>query len=440
MIPSPGVRRPPGGSPVNQAAMGATQTMPAYAPPPASAPRGPAPDAANLKLHGIGLNPLLRAANPLLALVLPLRHMASYTNLEELRIQLTQAMRNFETEAQRQGVDHNAIAAARYALCTFLDETISSTPWGGSSVWSSRSLLVAFHNETFGGEKFFLIMQKLAQDPKANLFVLELMYVCLSLGFEGRYRVLDNGRAQLESLRERLQQMISQQRGQIEADLSPRWRGVVAQDNSGLRVVPLWVIAASVLMLILILQMTYKFILNGASDPVFSGLAKIKVDAVMAAPAPPPAPAKPVVRMAGFLADEIAKKLVDVDENAQRSIVTIHGDGLFGSGSAELMKAFEPLIGRIGEGLKTYPGKVEVVGHTDNQRPSPFSRYPSNFDLSKARAQTVLKMLEARTGNPERYSAEAKGDTEPLVDNNTPENRARNRRVVIIVKTPAGQL
>lgn len=423
MIPQPGLRRP-----------GAQAAAPA-----ATAPsRGPAPDAGSIKLHGMGLNPLVKAANPLLALIVPLRYMASYTNLEELRLQLIQAVKNFEAQAHSLQVHPEQIAAARYALCTFLDETISSTPWGGSNVWSSRSLLVAFHNEAFGGEKFFLIMQKLAQDPKTNLNVLELMYLCLALGLEGRYRVVDNGRAQLESLRERLQQMIQKERGEVEANLSPRWQGVLTQAKNGFRVVPMWVIAAAVLIVILILQMTYIFILNGASDPVFKGLAKIKVDAVVAAPAPPPpANAKPIVRMAGFLSKEIEQKLVDVDENAQRSIVTIRGDGLFGSGSAELTSSFEPLMVRIGDALKTVPGKVMVVGHTDDQRPSPFSRYPSNFDLSKARAQTVLKKLDERTATPQRYSVEAKGDTEPLVANDSSAGRARNRRVDIIVMTPA---
>ena len=136
MIPSPGIRRPGAG---------------ASAPPPQQpTSRGPAPDAGSTKLHGMGLNPLVKAANPLLALVVPLRYMASYTNLEELRMQLIQAVKNFEAEAREQRVDPEATAAARYALCTFLDETISSTPWGGSNVWSSRSLLVAFHNEAFG--------------------------------------------------------------------------------------------------------------------------------------------------------------------------------------------------------------------------------------------------------------------------------------------------
>ena len=96
-----------------------------------------------VELHGAGLNPLVRAANPLLDLVVPLRFMASAPDMEALRQRLMQAVQGFEAAARASHADGETVAAARYALCTFLDETISSTPWGGG-VWNSRSLLVAF--------------------------------------------------------------------------------------------------------------------------------------------------------------------------------------------------------------------------------------------------------------------------------------------------------
>ena len=159
LVPTPGGRR----------------TAPSQPPatPAAEPPRSTGP----AQLHGVGLNPLVRAANPLLDLVPPLRRMASHPDVEALRMQLIQAIKNFEASAKAAQVQHDQIAAARYALCTLLDETISSTPWGGGGVWASRSLLVAFHNEAFGGEKFFLILQKLSQAPKDNVDALELMYL-----------------------------------------------------------------------------------------------------------------------------------------------------------------------------------------------------------------------------------------------------------------------
>ena len=419
-VPAPGGRRSAPAQPASPDATTVNQSRPA----------------APAQLHGDGLNPLVRAANPLLGLVPPLRAMASHPDVEALRMQLIAAIKTFEASAKAARVEHESIAAARYALCTLLDETISSTPWGGGGVWASRSLLVAFHNEAFGGEKFFLILQKLGQDPKANLYALELMYLCLALGLEGRYRVIENGRSQLEQLRERLQQMIAQQRGPVEADLSVHWKGASGKGEPLWRVVPVWIMGAVAAAILIVLQLFLGHRLSNASDPVFAKLLSIKPPRTQAAPAPA-APVAAPVRVAGFLAPEIAQGLVSVTETADRSIVTLRGDGVFSSGSGEVSGAFLPLLTRIGDALKTPPGKVLVVGHTANVKPGLSARFPSHFELSKARAASVSALLAERAGPPTRYSVEGRGESEPLAANDSAASRARNRRVDIIVLTPA---
>ena len=254
--------------------------------------------AASVKLHGDGLNPLVAAANPLLDLVLPLRHMVSYPQVENLRLQLVAAIKTFEAQAKAALVEHEAIAAARYSLCTFLDETISSTPWGGGGVWASRSLLVTFHNEAFGGEKFFLILQKLCQDPRANIQTLELMYLCIALGLEGRYRVIEGGRSQLEILRERLQQLIQKERGTAEPELSVHWMGASGKGESLWRMIPVWVIASIAAVFLLLLQLLLSYRLSHISDPVFENIHKIKVDVpapIAVQPVALPAKADPIL-------------------------------------------------------------------------------------------------------------------------------------------------
>ncbi|MES2103393.1 MAG: type IVB secretion system protein IcmH/DotU [Pseudomonadota bacterium] len=440
LVPAPGGKRAAPAAPAATAAPEDATVMAPQTPPPARAAGTAAPQ--NLPkvpatLHGNALNPLVRAANPLLDLVTPLRHMTSYSNVEELRIQLIGAIKTFESEAKAAQVPHEAIAAARYSLCTFLDETISSTPWGGGGVWASRSLLVTFHNEAFGGEKFFLILQKLGQDARANLHILELMYLCLALGLEGRYRVIEGGRAQLEILRERLQQLIQKQRGAFEPELSVHWKGATGKGEPLWRVIPVWVLAAIAAGIFILLQLFFSFRLNQASDPVFASLHKIKVEAPLppAQPVPAPVVARPV-RVAGFLAPEIERGLVSVNETADRSVVTLRGDGVFASGSAEVTRDFVPLLQRIGDALKPVPGKVIVIGHTDNVKAGISAKFPSNWDLSKGRASSVKALLAERAGPPDRYAVEGRGDTEPLVANDSPANRARNRRVDIIVLTP----
>jgi len=430
LVPSPGGRRTPPAAASDPNQNDATQ-MPARAAPQPQSASGPA------QLHGAALNPLVRAANPLLDLVTPLRRMVSHPDVEALRLQLIQEIKAFEAAAKAARVEHDAIAAARYALCTLLDETISSTPWGGGGVWASRSLLVAFHNEAFGGEKFFLILQKLGQDARANLHTLELFYLCLALGLEGRYRVIEGGRSQLDILRERLQLLIAQHRGPVETELSVHWKGASGKGEPLWRVVPVWILAAAAAALLIGLQLLLSHRLNSASDPVFASLLGVR--APTAPPLPPPAVAPPPapVRLAGFLAPEIANGTVSVVDSADRSVVTIRGDGVFGSGSAEVTRDFTALMARIGDGLKTVPGKVIVVGHTDNLKPGLSARFPSNFDLSKGRAASVRDLLAERAGPAERYTVEGRGDSEPLVANDSATNRARNRRVDIVVLTPA---
>jgi type VI secretion system protein ImpK len=393
-----------------------------------------AASAAPIAPNAGGLNPLLRAANPLLELAVPLRQLPTHPNVEELRTQLIQMMRTFETQGRASGIDDEKLGASRYCLCTFLDESIASTPWG-AGMWASRSLLVTFHNEASGGERFFLILQRLAQNPAANVDVLELIYVILGLGFEGRYRLIDGGRTQLDTIRERLETMIRTQRGAAERDLSVHWLPVKAERKPLLQLVPLWVAAAVACVLLVGVHLVLSLRLNDESDRVFAALHGVRVappPLAAAKAAPPPALAP---KLSQFLAPEIAQGLVRVDEKPDRTIVEINGDGLFASGSAELTSSYLPLIRRIGDALKDVPGNVVVAGHTDNQRLLS-ARFPSNWHLSQARADVVKDMLAARAGSSGRFTAEGRGDTEPIAPNDTPANRAKNRRVDITILAP----
>lgn len=155
-----------------------------------------------------GANPLVAAANPVLNLVPQIRNLLQLDDPGRLRQYLIERIKGFERDAQQRGVPPDTIIGARYCLCTLLDETAAQTPWGSSGVWSRHSLLVTFHNETWGGEKFFQLLSKLAQNPQQHRDLLALMYYCLCLGFEGRFRIVDNGRGQLETLRQRLWQIL----------------------------------------------------------------------------------------------------------------------------------------------------------------------------------------------------------------------------------------
>ena len=379
-----------------------------------------------------GLNPLLAAANPVLRLVPQLRASATHPNVAALREQLVVAVRRFEEQARANGVESHKIRGATYALATLLDETIASTPWGGSGAWAKQTLLVLFHNETWGGEKFFQLLARLAENVPANRDLLELLYACLALGFEGRYRVTEDGRSQLEAVRQRLVELLRRQAGDYERALSPHWQGQEAPKKAAWSSAPVWIGMALVGIVLLGGYLLARYLLNSASDPLYAQIQAIRVKGP---PPPEPAPAQ-APRLATFLQREIAEGLVGLREDNRSSVITIRGDGLFASGSANVEDQYLMLLDRIARALARVPGRVVVLGHTDNQPLNRLGRFQSNWHLSQERAKAVARDLAGFSTDASRFTSEGRADSEPIAPNDTAEGRARNRRVEIVLYAP----
>lgn len=400
----------------------------------AAHPGAPAADDATAQTapETTGLNPLVTAANPLLDIVPQLRATLQHADPAQLRETLAQAIHSFEARAQAVHVRPEHIIAARYALCTLLDEAAAATPWGGSGTWASHSLLVMFHNEAWGGEKFFQLLAKLAQQPAANRDLLELMYVCLALGFKGRYQVQENGKATLEALRERLAGMLRSERGEYERALSPRWQGTGPRRKTLFTALPLWITLGVLGLVMAGAYCAFNFALNEQSDSVYARIAALGQASVAAPPAQTaPLPASQP-RLAALLAPDIASGAVEVRDDSSRSLVTLRGDGLFAPGSAQVGDQYSATLQHVARALKSVPGSVRVIGHTDNQ-PIRSPRFPSNWHLSQARADAVAALLSAQAPPQARFNAEGRADAEPLGPNSTPEQRARNRRIEIVL-------
>ncbi len=124
---------------------------------------------------------------------------------------------------------------------------------------------------------------------------------------------------------------------------------------------------------------------------------------------------------------------VSVDEGEQGITLRIDDNLLFASGQAELTAGGGEVIKSLVPTLESFDGQVSVEGHTDNI-PIATARFPSNWELSTARAIAVLRYLSA-AGIPEsRLRAIGYADTQPLESNDTPEGRAANRRVELLLK------
>jgi chemotaxis protein MotB len=135
----------------------------------------------------------------------------------------------------------------------------------------------------------------------------------------------------------------------------------------------------------------------------------------------------------GILKDEIADGLVTVEALEDKIIIRIQEKGSFPSGSADFNPGFLDVIDRISDAIVRSPGRVVVAGHTDNV-PIYTERFRSNWELSSARAVTVVHALLMNPGvSEDRVLVEGHADSKPLVPNDNPENRAKNRRVELIL-------
>ncbi|MCK7547727.1 type IVB secretion system protein IcmH/DotU [Marinobacter koreensis] len=157
-------------------------------------------DDPQFQLRGLESNRLIDAATPLLGLVIRVRRLADFRGVESLYQQVVDDVADIDRELIEEGYERPTVVAYRYVLCALIDEAVLGTDWGAHSVWSQHSLLSRFHNETWGGEKVFAILARMEQEPAQYHEMLAFIYLCLSLGFEGRYKVMENGREEYEQI------------------------------------------------------------------------------------------------------------------------------------------------------------------------------------------------------------------------------------------------
>jgi type VI secretion system protein ImpK len=137
-------------------------------------------------------------------------------------------------------------------------------------------------------------------------------------------------------------------------------------------------------------------------------------------------------RLSALLHDDAAAGVLSVEERNNQTVVTLIAPDLFGSGSATVNPKYYATLQRIAHALDAVPGRVFVVGHTDDQ-PLRSIKYRDNYDLSRARAAEVIKLLSLAIDNVGRLEGSGVGDSEPRYKPaSDPQNRARNRRVEII--------
>jgi type VI secretion system protein ImpK len=369
---------------------------------------------------GFGLGPLVRAASPLLLLAGQLRGTVSGPDVATLRRHAMEEIRRFEDRARASGIQNETVLAARYALCAAVDEAVLSTPWGAQSEWTQQSLLVALHREAWGGEKFFDMLDRVSGDPKHHIDLMEVLYLCLSMGFAGKYGAASRGATQLADLQHDLYRRIREYRGAEPKELSPRWQGLQDRRNPLIKYVPWWVLGAGVAAIVVLVFMMYSSWLGYGAENIRKTMAGLQTKGT---------PAIVTGRsLVDYLGLQIANGELSVDPGGAKAVLR----DFFPSGGDQVDRVRAKTLDAVCEALNHFSSQsIQVVGHTDDLPPTK-RRYSGNQELSERRAENVRDYLfGCLRENKDRVSWIGKGADELLLGE--ADYRKASRRVEIIL-------
>ena len=170
-----------------------------------------------------------------------------------------------------------------------------------------------------------------------------------------------------------------------------------------------------------------------AAAPASPATSPANPVAASVTPAAPAAPASTTSKLSNLLAADVKRGSIGVSEQAGGATITLPATNQFASGGVDPDAKMRPLLVSIAAALNKTTGSIVVIGHAD-ATPSSNPKFPSNQALSEARAGSVAKVLMAGLSNPKRLSSEGASDSQPVAPSDTAENRAKNRRVVIVLK------
>ena len=382
-------------------------------------------------------NPMVVAAAPVLALAAGMRSGRVQMTLPQLHREASAAITAFDRAIA--GYPPEQRQRGKYALCGTVDDIAQNLPGhgGDTAEWARRSMVVQFFQENIGGDRFWQLLDDMLAKPSEYVDLIELYHACLAAGFEGRFRVMPDGRSRLQEIQTRAYAALQHTRTLSQTELSPHWKGEPAPLRKVGFWAPLALAGAAALVALLVIFILLRVVLMQTGQPSLAALRAVNPDSPLrlsrSAPPPPTPPAGAQLQsLQTFLAPEIAQHLVTVTQDAANLRVRTTVGQLFRSGSDQLEPGRQALFERIGAAVQTQPGPVRVEGFTDSDKVSSVS-FPDNFALSKARADTVAAILKGKLTDAGRVTADGLGDGQPLASNDTAAGKAQNRRVEVLV-------
>ena len=367
-------------------------------------------------------NPCIAAAMPVLLLLEQAKE-GGGVDAVAVRTQLVREIQNFQQRLLMQQTLPDDVRKLAYLLCTYSDFCMTEA---GTLQASGPSLLVEFFQDSWGGERCFDDLHHYLQDPAKFSHFIGLYHLILSLGFKGKYRVIERGDVLLMDLLVRINQQLYGADGIPELTcvtpeiVRPRRR----------RISPLRLLAVGAVVCLLA---------YGAASVYLHDKSRGIRNAILAWEPPVPRKIDIMETLPQPLPQILSEGWLEVREDPRGWLLLFTSDGAFATGKSTLSAEFvkKRNIERLGEALASWPGDLEVIGHTDAQ-PFKNSQANSNLRLSQARAETVAAKLREGTLVNSKYNRDiqaiGKGESEPLADNATEEGRRKNRRVDILWK------
>lgn len=183
---------------------------------------------------------LTEICSEVFTVILQLRRTSDFGRFDVLRQRIKDLLDRFESRAASAGYSSDDIRLALFACVAFLDETILASEWSQKSEWLARPLQLEYFNRFDAGEEFFVTLEKLRQRSQAMAPVLKIFHMCLSLGFRGKYQVIE--REKIRPLIEEIYEELYRGRGKGAVRLSPHGAREGEIIDVVTREIPLWVI------------------------------------------------------------------------------------------------------------------------------------------------------------------------------------------------------
>lgn len=420
-----------------------SQPAPSQPPPPIQA-LGPAP--VDLQSIGAsndtgGTNPILEAAMPLLIVLANLRIAKQIPQVAPMMNTVAQGIETFEATLRGRNIQEHQVRTAKYALCATADDIVQNLPSQDRNTWTQYSMLSRYFQVRDSGVGFFDELTKLRQNPQVNHDLLGLMHACMSLGFEGRYRVAE-GQVSHQQIRRDVYQTLRAREARSTDDISPHWRGQDIAAAYVRQTIPLWAITGAAAGLLLLSFLAFRWLLGDLSGVASDRLlalhptADINIHRVVPAPPPPPPPIKVTTQLERIrerMRDDIAAKKASADYAGKDIVVRLVSDSLFERGGTTVRDDAIRVIVNMAAALDKEPGQIRIVGHSDNSPVRATVKFKDNQELSELRAKAVATIFEARVSDASRLTIAGLADTAPIDMSNTAEGKAKNRRVEVFI-------